>query len=149
MLPKWHALLGFVFALLLIYFFDFSLPAAIIIFLSSVLIDVDHYFYYVWKKRDLSLTRAYRWFIEESRKMKKINKNKRKQLHIIIFHGIEFWIFILILSFLNKLFFYILLGISFHFLLDFVHNIYSNIPLNTKFSQIYIWQTNKNKKLLS
>ena len=56
MLPKYHIIFGFLFSLILFIFFPFiGLGGFLIIFASSVLIDVDHYAYYLFKNKILSI----------------------------------------------------------------------------------------------
>ncbi len=58
MLPKHHVVLGFVISLtVFIIFPSIGLISFLIIWASSVLIDFDHYLYYVFKKKDFSLKR--------------------------------------------------------------------------------------------
>jgi len=124
MLPKSHAILGAIFSSILIHFFHFSLIAGGIIFLSSVLIDVDHYLYYVYKKKDWSLKRAYGWFIKMKNILAKIDKEKRKNYFsgFSILHGIEILAVLLFLGFfLSTYFYYILIGFSFHLFLDIIY----------------------------
>src|SRR3989339_573627 len=68
MLPITHFILGLILSGGLVYFFDFSLIAGAIVLLSSVLIDIDHYFYYVHKKNDWGLKNSYNWFVEHTKK---------------------------------------------------------------------------------
>ena len=57
MLPKWHLFLGFFFALTLFLVFpEIEIAGFLIIFFSTFLMDIDHYIYYVFKKRDFSGT---------------------------------------------------------------------------------------------
>jgi hypothetical protein len=51
-----------------------------------------------------------------------------------------------LLSFLHIFFFWILLGVILHLILDFVVLIYEKEHLSIKTSQIWLWQRNKNKK---
>ena len=148
MLPKWHILLGFLYSIFVYYFFNLNIFFSSIIFLSSFLIDFDHYLYYVVNKQDINLKRAYGWFKEFSKKYQKLSK-KQKTVYkrsIIIFHGIEFFILIILLSFYYKIFLFILIGISFHILLDFISIIHEKEPISTKLSFIYNLKRNKNKK---
>jgi len=82
----------------------------IIIFLSAVLIDGDHYLWYIIVKKRWSLKKAY---------YHRRDGNFHDLLDIA--HTIEFWILILILAIFSKFFFLVLVGITFHFILDFVY----------------------------
>ncbi|MGC9309561.1 MAG: hypothetical protein ACP5D2_02600 [Candidatus Nanoarchaeia archaeon] len=150
MLPRWHVLFGFVIAYILVYFFNFSLLAGLIIFIASWLIDIDHYFYHVYKQRDFSLKRAYNWFIMKREKHKKLLKHKRKlhKNHILLFHGFEFFLIITFLAYFSPLFLWMLIGVFIHMLADYAELIYHYHPIDSKLSQIYTYIKNKNKKEL-
>src|SRR3989339_877938 len=100
MLPRKHFILGLIFSGILVYFFDFSLIAGAIVLLSSVLIDIDHYFYYVHKKNDWGLKNSYNWFVEHGKKLKRLDLKERKKIYtgFYFLHGIEV-LFILCLIF--------------------------------------------------
>jgi hypothetical protein len=124
MYPKEHFFLGFFLSSLLFFGFESIgfFEAAIVLF-SSVFIDVDHYIYYILRKKDLSLRKAYFWFISNGKKYGKIPKRHKKKyyLSILIFHGIEPLLFFLFLSFFLPIFFFIFLGFAFHLILDYSH----------------------------
>lgn len=127
MLPKYHIVLGFIFASFLFFIFpEINLLGFFIIFFSSFLIDVDHYLYYVFTKRDISLKNAYGFFIKKRRKTLKLSKEKRIKLNtnFLIFHKIEFILFMFLLgSFISKLFLFVFLGMIFHLFLDIIWRI--------------------------
>jgi len=125
MLPKWHIFLGTLFAVALFLIFPkISLIGFLLIIASTVLMDIDHYVYYVFKKRDLSLSRAYNWFIQKRKKYLALSRKKRNEIYteIHFLHGIEILIILLLLGlFVHKYFFYILIGFAFHLFLDIIH----------------------------
>ena len=108
MLPKYHALYGAVFSLFvhIFAFPGYGVFAAIVVFLSTVFIDVDHYLFYVYKKADLSLVRAYYYFL------------KGGDHRLMIFHTIEFVLLLYLLSFYSKYFLFVIAGFLFHWGLD-------------------------------
>ena len=124
MLPKYHILLGFFFALFLFFIFPkIEVVGFLIIFLSSFLIDIDHYLYYVFKKRDLSLRKAYKWHIRKREKWYKLSREQRNKTYLgfYIFHGLEISILLFLLGlFVHILFYFIFLGHFFHLFLDLV-----------------------------
>ncbi|MBR9701499.1 hypothetical protein GOV13_01115 [Candidatus Pacearchaeota archaeon] len=150
MLPKSHIILGAIFSTILIYFFNFSLIAGIIIFLSSVFIDVDHYLYYVYKKKDWSLWKAYKWWMQGNKKLIELDRKQRNEFaHGFAFlHGFEM---LAILAVLGKMisiyFYYILIGISFHLFLDLIHQRTIHDRLD-KYSIIYDWIKYKKMRFL-
>jgi len=148
MLPKWHILFGFLATLILKFTTSLNDTILLVIFFSSFLIDVDHWLLYVYRKKDLSIKNAYNWFIEKKKKYLILSaKEKRKYKHpLMIFHGIEFWILLFILSIFSKIFVFILIGFAIHLLFDYLEILYLGEPLYIKFSQIWLCIKNKNKK---
>ena len=116
MKPHFHILFSILFSAILFYLNKgpwFILP----FFLASVLIDVDHYLFYIFKKKNFNLVKAYRYY----------QKPKRE---LFIFHTIEFFILFLLLTFLFTVFPFsfsfllwtIFFGILFHQVLDIIHD---------------------------
>ena len=150
MLPKYHIFSGFAVSYILVYFFNFSLFAGIIVFLSSFLIDIDHYFFSVYKTKNLSLSNSIKEHYKLRQKLLSMQPKERRNYKtpIMIFHGIEFWFLIIILSFFSNIFLLILIGIIIHMSLDFIDIIYNKAPIYTKLSVIAVLQKNKNRKSL-
>ena len=151
MYPLQHLILGLAFSAVLLNIFpQIGLIGFFLISLSAFFIDVDHYFYYALKKKNFCLKNAYIWYIDEGKKLRKISKEKRQKFknNIFIFHGAEFLILLIVLSFINFYFLFIFIGVIFHIFLDFIFPNNKKFPKN-KLSQIYNWQINKNKKELN
>ena len=115
MLPKAHIFYGAIFSIIL-YLIGLSPFNSILIFLSSFLIDFDHYLWYVLKKKDFNLKKAF-YFLKEMEKKKPM---------MMVFHTFEFILLILILSFFFNPFLFILMGMLFHSLLDLIDLKYNN-----------------------
>ena len=150
MLPKYHLIIGFIISFIIFATFSsIGLIGFLIIWASSVLIDFDHYLYYVFKKKDFSLARARIWFSKYGKKLDSMKREEKKKykVEILIFHGIEFIILLVFLCLFSSFFFYVLVGILMHLSLDFMHSVYYN-NLHIKFSQIYNCIKNGNKKEL-
>ncbi|KKM15808.1 hypothetical protein LCGC14_1692260 [marine sediment metagenome] len=148
MRPLTHALSGLIFSLLVFAAFPNKLVGVTLIFLSSFLIDVDHYFYYVYHKRDISLKNAYRWFIRRIEKLDRLSEKEQQKYKriFLIFHGIEFWAILIFFSFFHSFFLWILLGITVHIVLDIIDERKDRELVIGKVSQIYVYIKNKNKK---
>ncbi len=148
MLVKWHILFGFTISYILIQFFNFSIFAGLIIFLSSVLIDTDHYIYYVITMKDWNPINAVKWYLEAIPKWHSKSKKQRNQFKrgIFIFHGIEAWIILFLLSYIHPIFMWILIGIVIHMVADIPDAIYRKEPLCNKILSCYVIKRNKNKK---
>ena len=111
MLPKWHILFGFLFAYLIYWFTSITIFQASLIFFASVLIDFDHYMFWTKREKTFNLKKAYFWH-------KNLSKNHKPIMHI--FHTIEFLILVLILVYFWKGFFFILIAMLFHSILDII-----------------------------
>lgn len=137
MLPKHHIIFGLLFALAAFILFPrIGLIGTSIIFLSSVLIDVDHYLFYAFSKKDFSLKNAYEWFIEKSKTNMCLPKNQIKTIPCL-FHGIETSLILILLIFISPIFFFILLGFLFHQSLDLVDIHLNKQPFKHLGSQTY------------
>jgi len=148
MYPKTHLIFGLIFAgLIWLFFPPIGFLGFFLILVSSVLIDVDHYLFYVWKVKDWSLIRAYRWSIKVDKILLTLKREEIQEYKsfIFIFHGIEFWLILLFLIPLSNTFVFILLGIAIHMVLDFIDLFQRNVPLTLKLSQVYNLIKNKNK----
>jgi hypothetical protein len=134
--PKIHIIFGVIFVLIFhiifpyVNFFNLS-----IIFFSSWLIDVDHYFYYIIKKRDLSIIKAYDWYLRGVRKTCHLPLNERKKIYtgFYMFHGIEPLIILFLFGIsVSSFFTFIFIGFAFHLILD----IPSEIKIKGTFQKI-------------
>ena len=106
-----HIIIGIIVSLLLYPVYGLNV---LIIFISNLLIDADHYLWYLIKIKDINLFRAFRFY-----KNRKIRPKYGKVLHI--FHTLEFLILTLLLSFYFKIFFLILIGIVIHLISDVIY----------------------------
>jgi hypothetical protein len=149
MLPKWHVLYSFVFVIILIDFFNFPLLGALVVFLAAIFIDVDHILIYFLETKSLDLGNFYSWSMKKREWYKSLSSKERERLrqpHFIL-HGIEFILFLIPLVFLHDFFLWVLVGVLFHLMLDFIHLFYeSSTHYSIRTSQIWLWQRNKNKK---
>ncbi|MFH1326794.1 MAG: hypothetical protein ABIH59_01570 [archaeon] len=122
MYPHNHFFFGLIFSLVLFIIFpQIGLIESVIILLANFFVDVDHYLYYVYKKKDYNLKNAYNWFVKANKKILELPKEKRKHFYscFCFLHGIEPILFLFVLGFfLNKYFFFLGIGISFHLICD-------------------------------
>ncbi|MEM3113460.1 MAG: hypothetical protein QXI33_03510 [Candidatus Pacearchaeota archaeon] len=156
MLPKTHAILGLVFSLIVFAIFpEIKFTGFLIIWFSSIFIDVDHYLYYVYKTRDLSLKNAYAWFVKRHNYFLKLSYRKRRKkinsrpIVPCVFHGFETALMLILLAyFIHSLFWLILTGIVFHQILDFIYILGNGYTFRHIGSQTYnILNYKKQKKL--
>ncbi len=147
MLPKHHIAAGFFFALLvhLWIFPSVTLFGAVIIFLSTVLVDVDHYMIYLYRKKDFSLKGAYHYFIDMSNKL---CASKKHRGPLLIFHTVEFLILLIALSFYHWYFSLIIVGIVFHMALDLYFMVQNNLMHARSHSIVHHISTRYNVKHL-
>ncbi len=123
MLPRWHIILGFILSLVLgLLFPQISLLNLLAVFLSSFLIDFDHYLCAVRKTGKLSLIDALEYYRVLGRKRREMhNQGIRKKGHFHIFHTLEFHLLILIGALFWPFLWFVLLGMVFHSLLDIIY----------------------------
>lgn len=110
MKPIWHVFFGLVFVTPVTIFSHLTLLPAVLIFFSSFLIDFDHYVWYVQRTGKYSIQRAYKYFPNI--------KIKKGQKFMLLFHTLEFHIFVGLLTFIWSGFIYVLIGMIFHSFTD-------------------------------
>jgi len=116
--PYKHILFGLIFSLILIPFIG---QWSIVLFLSTFLFDIDHYFYYAFTRKDYSLSKSIKFFINSEREKRKSKKsNGGVKYFLCIFHTYEFILLMIILSLFFEIFAVITLGLLFHLFLDFI-----------------------------
>lgn len=124
MYPSQHLFAGIIFSLILLFLFpQINYIGFLIIVFSNFLIDVDHYLYYVYKKKDLSLKNAYNWFVENLKKAISLPRKQRNETYdgFAFLHGIEILLILFFLGiFVSKYFLFAFIGIAFHLLLDII-----------------------------
>lgn len=137
MLPKTHIILGAILSIIVFIIFKISLISAIIIFLASFLIDIDHYLVYVMNTKDWSLQNSYKSY-------KNVPRNHKPMMHFL--HTIEFLIILLILGFFFPIFILIFLGFIFHSNLDIVDMLSKNqLSQREYFFTRYLLKRNTNR----
>jgi len=149
MYPSQHLILGTLFSLgLFIIFPQVGLFGFVVIILATFFIDVDHYLWYVYKKRDINLRNAYYWYIQKEKTREHMPHSEyRKYKHeIMIFHGIEFWTVLALLAVYYNFFLYVFIGIMFHIFLDIAALTYNGRSFSCILCQTYNLSYNRNKK---
>jgi hypothetical protein len=122
MIPRWHIFAGLLFSLFLwILFPSIGFFNLLIIFLSSFLIDFDHYLNAVIGTGKIGLKNAFDYYKKMIEKWtyEKIHGIREKR-DMVLFHTIEFHVLILILSFFFPVFIYVLIGMVFHSVSDII-----------------------------
>lgn len=148
MLPKYHIISGILLSLALYFLHNLTYLQAFIVFLAAFLIDIDHYLIYVIKKKDFSIRNSMNFFYWKSKEWLKMSVKERKKYKrsIFIFHGIEFWVILFFLYFYVPEILFIAYGFALHMILDYIDLFIKREPLIVKFSQLYVYFTNKKKK---
>ena len=153
MYPKTHVIFGFIFSFILfVCFSEINLFFAILIFLSSFLVDIDHYFFRAWKLNQKNIFKAYKSNMDIKKNYKKLSKKEKEKIipGFYIFHGFEIIIVLFLLGIsLHRFFYFIMIGILFHLCLDYVEIILNKEKMH-KFSSILDYlsfeKANKNFK---
>lgn len=122
MLPRWHIVFGAFFAFVIwLVAPETNKIYLLLVFLSSFLIDTDHYLVAVFRTKKLSFKNSLNYFKILGKMETKERKQKIKRKGpLYVFHTLEFHLFILFLGIIWTGFFYIFLGMIFHSLLDVV-----------------------------
>ncbi len=107
-----HVILSFVLAVALFPFTGWL--AALIVFVTGSIVDIDHILWYYVQFNDLNLMRCrkYCYDIAEQRNVVALRK------FLVIFHTLEFVALLAILSFFFSWAQYVLIGVGFHLILD-------------------------------
>jgi hypothetical protein len=122
MLPYEHVAYGFLVSLLLFIFTNVGLLGSFIIFMMSWCIDVDHYLFYVIKKKDWNLKRAYQYYEAQLSIYQK--QKEHYDAPLCIFHTAEFVIVLIVLAFYSKIALFVLMGTVLHYVGDAYHTFY-------------------------
>lgn len=136
MLPRWHIILGLIFSIVLSYIFpSILLYEAIIVFLSSFLIDFDHYLVAVLQTKRLSLFESFKFYKKLAIEGKKrSDKGIRIKGFMMIFHTLEFNLLVLLIGlFVFRPFLFVFIGMVFHSLCDIIYLIYKDIMYHRHF----------------
>lgn len=123
MLPRWHILYGALFSIILYFFLpDPNIFYLVLVFLSSFLIDFDHYASIALKTKNLGLHDNFEMHRKRLEQQKRDLKNKvyRKGPDFHLFHTIEFHLAVFFLGFIWTPFSYIFIGMFFHSMLDLI-----------------------------
>ncbi len=151
MKPQYHFILGIILVTVLYFAIPtISILNLSILFFSSILIDADHYLYYIFKKGDKSLIHAYKWYTESRRKVRHLKRKERKKIsfgfHFL--HGTELLLitYILYVS-ASGIFLYMLFGFGFHLFIDLTEEIIK-FGRAYKVSIIYSYFMNKKLKFI-
>ncbi|MDD5086959.1 MAG: hypothetical protein PHV16_04365 [Candidatus Nanoarchaeia archaeon] len=103
MLIQYHILFGFIICFFLYPVYGTNI---VIIFLASILIDVDHYIFYIVNQKSFNIKKAHEFFVLS------------ESTFILPFHTAEFLVALLFLSLFHSFFFFVLFGVVLHFILD-------------------------------
>ncbi len=133
MLPIVHAFTSLILAGFLYPFVGWQ---AVFAFIGGFLIDADHNLYCAFNFKDISFKRCYEWHKQDK---------GRDELHL--FHTVEVWIILLILSIFSKIAFLFSIGLFLHMMLDFL-NIYTNKLYGRRAVSIIAWTIRRTKKSL-
>ncbi len=147
MLPRWHIIIGAVFAgVIWLSAPNLHWIYPLLIFLSSFLIDIDHYLNAAWKTKKASLFEAFRYHDHMKTVEQKENARGIKQRgDFHLFHTVEFILLVGILGVLWLPFLYIFLGLVFHSLLDIIWLVYYDRFYRREFF-LTRWLINRSKE---
>lgn len=106
--------------LLTLMLYPFFGIASLLVFVGGVLIDVDHYLEYVIRTKNLSPFKAYKNYMKMNKEYFEDLKNNRipkRTYHLHVFHTIELWVIMIIISFFTRQYLF-LYGLMLHMSMD-------------------------------
>ncbi|MBS3121297.1 hypothetical protein J4434_00250 [Candidatus Woesearchaeota archaeon] len=96
-------------AIITVFIFPVYSWLSLLVFLGGVLIDIDHYLWWIFNKKNFSLKTAYKFF--------KDDYNGKEDL-TLIFHSIEFWALSLVMVYFFPVIFPYFIGLASHITMD-------------------------------
>tara|TARA_Y100000310_G_C20660182_1_gene804321 strand:+ start:1516 stop:1932 length:417 start_codon:yes stop_codon:yes gene_type:complete len=114
MIPLLHLLISLILAAVLYPIFNLKV---LLIIAGGVLIDIDHYLFYICRFRNFSIKNCYKYCHVE------IKKNNFKDAigTLLIFHNLEFLLISIIFSIYSQLALMFTIGLIFHYIADAIH----------------------------
>ncbi len=148
MLPRHHITIGLIISLSLFLTPLKDLEILLFFFSSWLLIDLDHYFRYIYIKNNFSIKNFLKFSKKEAEKWAFISKKQKTNYKkpIFIFHNIEFLFILFIVSLFFPIISFLILGFILHLFTDYTYAILKKEPILHKISLIATLATNKNKK---
>jgi len=147
MLPQYHFVYGLIVSLVMYFGFDVGILGCLVFLIATVGIDVDHYLYYVYRKRDWSLRRAVGWFMGKRDVMMKMSRKRRSGFYggFYFLHGLEILLAVFLVGyFVWDLFYFVALGFLFHLILDWIDQI---LKIDRFDKYFVVWDWFKFRKL--
>lgn len=106
---KTHILQGIVLSPIAYYLTD--IKSAIIFLASFIFIDIDHYFLYVYRHREIGINKMFKYFDD-------LLETRKNAYELCVFHTVEFFLLLFALGYWRKEFWVILAAFFIHFLFD-------------------------------
>jgi len=129
-----HILISAVLFVILFPFYGFL---SLLVFVSGVLIDIDHLIHYYSKFKNFNLKRAYYFY--------KSDTGGSSVGDLFLFHHLDLFVVFVAFSFFSKSFFILTLGLLFHYILDYIHELYI-IGNKIKARSFFGWMLRKKYK---
>ena len=137
-----HLIIGGIAAVILYFYYDWALWKTALFFVSSVMIDADHYWDYLWRSKfaDWSGWRMFRYWDLTTKDIK-----NRNFLLLSLLHTVEVFVLIFLLArFWHYTFFItIFWGMLFHLCLDMLSLAYRGIFFIRAYSVVEYWARKK------
>lgn len=113
-----HFITSSAISILLYQYFNWQV---LFVMIGGVLIDIDHYFWYVFKFRKLGIMDCYEYHLTGAKK----NNFKDVKGSLMIFHTMEFLLISAALSLYFDLAIVFTIGLLFHYILDVIERYHS------------------------
>ncbi|MBI2541867.1 hypothetical protein HYV80_04110 [Candidatus Woesearchaeota archaeon] len=131
MRPSVHFVVSLILAAIFYPYFNWQV---LFIIIGGVLIDIDHYFWYIFRFRKLSILDCYNYHLTGTKK----NNFKDVKGSLMIFHTIEFFLINALFSLYSDFGIMLTIGLLFHYILDAIERYRSTRSFITSPS-IILW----------
>ena len=141
-----HFIVSLIVAIVLYPFFDYL---SLVILVGGFLIDIDHFFSYIIKFKNLNIIKAYKYHHKLCclKSNAKIKYSLSKDVHV--FHTVEFFTLCVVLSFFSLLMFLFTLGLLIHLVMDFVKEHFIKPRMRTREFSLILHYLMKRKLLIN
>jgi hypothetical protein len=159
MYPKTHLIWGFIASVLLFLIFpSIGWLGFILIWASSVLIDIDHYLYFVYKTNNWNLKKSLSWYSSNCKKFEAMSSNEKEKIYtgLCFLHGLELILILFIAFFILNFYIpsyseiplFIIIGFIIHQILDAIDLYRKEYRFDKVISFTYSVLNSRGKKLL-
>ena len=138
-MPDKHIIIGIVIGALMFLTGVDIIPILLLVG-ASILIDIDHFFYYIFRFKSCNIFEMNRYFRSDCHL-----EDKKNPLPILIFHNLETLLILALIAIPFPIIWYVIIGIQIHLLIDLAVMPTQRYPPIIKLSLIAVLNSNKRR----